>query len=150
MNKLAAVHGLTKASEQHAFRKAHPVSLKSGQAVEKSPPPLPSDLDPAYTYGMPGTHRSAEQIRNAGQTEPFFKPLVQNQYANAWIQMNALRAADFDRRTTYIPPRGTKATKGHNAGTNESLSRIHGVCQASIKRPVHVLTNTLLLVLDEH
>jgi hypothetical protein len=133
MNKLAAIHGLTKASEQHGFRKAHPKSLKSGEAVKKPPPPLPSDLDPAFTYGMPGTHRSAEQIRNAGPTEPLFKPLVQYQYADTWVHMNAVRAAEFDRRSTYIPPRGTKATQGHKSGTVHLLSRSQGTHQPQIK-----------------
>ena len=126
MNKSAAMHGLTTAKEQHAFRAAHPRALKSGEAVRKPPPPLPSDLDATFTYGMPGTHRTAEQMRNAGPSDPPTKPLVQNQYAHAWVAMNAQRAAAFDRSSTYIPPRATRATRGHSQGAAQSLARTHG------------------------
>jgi Domain of unknown function (DUF4483) len=131
MNKLAAVSGVTHAREQHAFRAAHPARLRSGDAVHKAPPPVPSDTDPAFTYGMPGTHRSAEQVRNAGPSDPPTKPLIQNQYANAWIKMNAVRAATFDSHSGYIPPRGTAATAGHRAGAALSLRRAHGAQQCA-------------------
>ena len=68
MNKRAAVAGVTKAHDQLLFRTQHPASLRSGEAVRKAPPQLPSDVDPAFTYGVPGTYRSAEQVRAASST----------------------------------------------------------------------------------
>lgn len=126
MNKKAAISGLTTAAQQHPFRKDNPICLKAGEAVKKPPPPLPSDLDPTFTYGMPGTYRSAEQMRNGGPSDPPTKPLIQNQYAAGWVKMNALRAAEFDHNSTYIPPRATMATKGHRQGAQQSLARTHG------------------------
>jgi hypothetical protein len=127
MNKLAAIKGMTTAQQQQPFRKEHPVCLKAGEAVKKAPPLLPSDIDPTFTYGMPGTYRSAEQIRGAGPSDPPTKTLLQNQYANSWTKMNAMRAGTFDRSSTYIPPRGTAATKGHQQGARRSLLRSQGV-----------------------
>jgi hypothetical protein len=131
MNKLAAIGGITKASQLHAFRKAHPMSLCSGEAVRKPTPPLPSDVDPTFTYGMPGTHRTAEQVRSAGPSDPPTKPLIQNQYATTWVKMNALRAAEFEARRNYIPPRGTTATLGHRLGAMLAMQRAHGALQVA-------------------
>jgi hypothetical protein len=126
MNKLAAMEGLTVASEQHAFRQKHPICLKHGEAVKKPPPPLPSDLDSAFVYGMPATHRTAEQVRNAGKFDPPTKALIQGQFMNSWVEMNTQRANEFDKRRIYIPPRGTVATLGHAEGAKSSLMRCQG------------------------
>jgi hypothetical protein len=58
MNKLAADAGLVKAAEQRGFREENTVLLKKGAEVKKPPPVLPSDVEPGFVYGKPGTHRS--------------------------------------------------------------------------------------------
>lgn len=118
MNKHAAIKGLTSAPQQHKFRVHHPACLKNGEAVKKPAPLLPSDVDTEHVYGMPGTYRTAEQIRNAGSTDPPMKPLIQSQFSNAWVSMNKARAHEFDKRKAYITPKRTKgsAYTSHSPG----------------------------------
>jgi Domain of unknown function (DUF4483) len=115
MNRLAAVRGLTTAASQKPFRRSNLIVLKKGEAVKRPPPPLPSDTDSSHVYGMPGTYRSAEQIRNAGPLDPPMKPLIQSQYTEAWVKMNHARAHEFDRRRHYIAPKQTATAKAAKA-----------------------------------
>lgn len=126
MNKLAASRGLTTAAQQPSFRSTHSVCLKKGEAVRRPTPLLPSDINPAHVYGMPGTHRTAEQMRVAGPYDPPMKPLVQNQYGGEWMRMNESRASHFDEHSHYIVPRSTRATRGHMHGATLSHMRTSG------------------------
>lgn len=117
MNKHAAIKGLTSAPQQHQFRTDHPACLKNGEAVKKPAPLLPSDIDTEHVYGMPGTHRTAEQVRNAGRTDPSMKPLIQSQFSNTWIAMNEARAHEFDKRKAYIAPKRTKSVVHQHNGS---------------------------------
>lgn len=110
MNKHAAIKGLTSAPQQHRFRMDHPACLKNGEAVKKPAPLLPSDIDTEHVYGIPGTYRTAEQVRNAGSTDPSMKPLIQSQFSSTWISMNQARAHEFDKRKAYITPKRTKSS----------------------------------------
>ena len=136
MNKLAAVNGLTTASEQPAFRASHYVCLKNGHSARKGPPLLPSDINQNHTYGIPGTHRNAEQIRTGGPFDPPVKPLIQNQYAADWKKMNHARAHVFDTRSQYIPPRGTRASRGHMAGSTLLRQHLSGVKKYCLLRGI--------------
>lgn len=119
MNKHAAIRGLTTAPQQHKFRVDHPACLKNGEAVKRPAPLLPSDKNTEHVYGMPGTYRTAEQVRSAGSTDPPMKPLIQSQFSNSWVMMNNARSHQFDKRKAYIAPK--RATHGtstaHSPGT---------------------------------
>lgn len=134
MNKLAAVRGLTTASSQKPFRRQNPIFLKKGEAVKRPPPPLPSDTDSAHVYGMPGTYRSAEQIRSAGPVDPPMKPLIQSQYTEAWMKMNNSRLHEFDRRRNYIAPKqpaiakAAKALREAQGTAHMAVLVLFGVC----------------------
>lgn len=122
MNKHAAMKGLTTAPQQHPFRMEHPACLKNGEAVKKPVPLLPSDKDSDHIYGMPGTYRSAEQVRHAGSSDPPMKPLIQSQFSNAWITMNQTRAHQFDKRKAYITPHRAKSINVANQSTGTPTS----------------------------
>lgn len=121
MNKLAAVSGQTTAKELPTFRQSNYVTLKKGENTLKPPPPVPSDKDPAYTYGMPSAYRTAEQVRSAGPEEPPMKYVVQGAYQHDWIRMNQTRSGQFVEGQHYIKPTGTKAALGHHIGALKHL-----------------------------
>ena len=53
-----------------------PLAKKTGQAL-RSAQPLPSEKNPAHTYGMPGTYRSAQTVREKGAVEAPMKHIMQ-------------------------------------------------------------------------
>ena len=70
--------GLTTAKELPGFRSMHPVPLtKKNDQTRRSTAPLPSDKNPAHTYGMPGSFRSAQTVREKGAVEAPMKHIVQ-------------------------------------------------------------------------
>lgn len=65
MNKLASKSGLTKATEMRTFRETHYIEQKTGiDHVQRVAPPLPSDLDPSFTYGAPARYKASSSASN--------------------------------------------------------------------------------------
>ena len=55
-----------------------PLPLHQKPEANRRPEPvLPSDKDPRHTYGLPGSHRSAQTVREKGPIEAPIKHLVQ-------------------------------------------------------------------------
>jgi len=120
MNKKAAIRGLTSAPEQHLHRTTNYAYLKKGQAVIQAAPKLPSDVDVEHTYGLPSTYVPLEVYRVAGDPANV-KNLIQNSYANDWIEMNKGRGADGTVRasgTNYKGVQTTRACEGHAFGAH--------------------------------
>lgn len=119
MNKTAAMRGLTVAPQQHMHRAEHYEYLKKGNAVMKSNPKLPSDVNVEHTYGMPSTHIPLEVYRVSGDPANV-KNLIQNSYANDWISSHKA-AGNYGVQTTTSGTRGiplTRACEGHAYGAH--------------------------------
>jgi hypothetical protein len=119
MNKLATMSGLTTARDLPQFRSSHVVTVKTGPPA-KPAPALPSEKDPKFTYGLPGTYRSAEVQREKGPFEPPVKHLVQGAYQEDWITSNLNKKGPVTARTVaYVPPVPTRAAIGHAIGAQQ-------------------------------
>lgn len=126
MNKSAAIAGLTTAKEMAAYRASNPQTRVQKAVVTSTNrgPTLPSDKNPAHTYGLPSAHRSAEVIRDKGPEEPPVKHLVQNAYEADWMAANAHKGKG-DASSVYIPPVPTRAALGHAIGAQKYLQPSH-------------------------
>lgn len=125
MNRNAAVHGLTTAKEQPAFRNAHMKTVKKFDHTRKPGMPLPSDRDPRHTYGKPASHRTADVVRVCGPVEPPIKHLVQGAYQEDWVHQNMVKETRAQGQGAYIPPVPTRAALGHAIGAQKYLQPHH-------------------------
>lgn len=114
--------GLTTAKEMPTFRKDNMVTLKAPEEKPKRAPALPSAKNPAHTYGMASTYRSAEVVRVHGPEEPPVKHLMQGAYYDEWLTKGLAAEATTSRDRPYIPPAPTKAALGHSYGAARHLA----------------------------
>ncbi|KAG1676647.1 hypothetical protein FOA52_008777 [Chlamydomonas sp. UWO 241] len=123
MNKLSAMSGLTRAHEQGDFRTMHPVTIKLADKTARPGPGLPSDANPAHTYGMSSAHRSAEVRRVKGAYDPPMKHVIQGAYTNEWVDATLAKESAAPKRT-YVPPVPTRAAIGHAIGAQQKYLRV--------------------------
>mmetsp|Transcript_39789 Transcript_39789/g.103011 ORF Transcript_39789/g.103011 Transcript_39789/m.103011 type:complete len:227 (-) Transcript_39789:115-795(-) len=118
MNKNAASMGLTSASEQHAHRSMNYETMKTGNAVKPKAPKVPSDVNVEHTYGIPSTHIPLEVYRVCGDPANV-RNLIQNSYANDWINNNMEKEAAMRGSPTKKGGIGlTRAAEGHAFGAH--------------------------------
>lgn len=114
---------MTDAATLQSFRNDNVIKQRVVEGTLPSRPPLPSDFDPTFRYGLHSKHRTAEVARYNGPIEPPIKHLIQGAYTHEFVHMNARRgmtstnAADYVRKP--IKPATTRAAEGHKYGATK-------------------------------
>jgi len=107
LNKRATISKMVSAKDVTAFRKAHDIRLKRGDtmAYSNSRNILPSDVDPAHTYGR--ANRPSTPIAD----------VVQAAYENDWVDEQMHRREEKERQDKAAMEKmrnpDTAASRGH-------------------------------------
>merc|ERR1719321_2304296 len=89
LNKRATISKMVSAKDVTAFRKAHDIRLKRGDTMQYSSSRniLPSDVDPAHTYGR--ANRPSTPIAD----------VIQSAYENDWVDEQMKRREEKEKFT---------------------------------------------------
>jgi len=107
LNKRATISKMVSAKDVTAFRKAHDIRLKRGDtmAYSNSRNVLPSDVDPAHTYGR--ANRPSTPIAD----------VIQSAYENDWVDEQMKRREEKERQDMAALEKmrnpDTAASRGH-------------------------------------
>jgi len=107
LNKRATISKMVSAKDVTAFRKAHDIRLKRGDtmAYSNARVVLPSDVDPAHTYGR------------ANRPSTPMADVIQSAYENDWVDEQMKRREEKERQDKAALEKmrnpDTAASRGH-------------------------------------
>jgi len=123
MDKSAVHMGLTKSPEFRDFRKSHHMTLRTGRAGMRSTRSiLPSDMDPAHTYGCPSSYKPLEEFRRTGE-DCSMQDLIQGKFQFEWAA-HATGDMAGGTHAHRVVGKPTLAQMGHQRGAAERMRRL--------------------------